>query len=280
MTLTRGITEVISVYNELDLLEAHLEEHKGLVQRTIITESRNDTAGREKPLYVRDSLSRFDRFDIELAEFPAHLNEKMGPPIESHFTTFRQNDQRRRSWNHTAHDVDTTWILSSDVDEILNQKQFDEWVPYLLDNDFQKGCIFMKQYMHQVDCSVGDRSAYRFFRTDLPEAMIHPETHKQTRRVELKAAEGNPITSSTIGWHFTNCASTARELWEKARTRPWLFEVDSPEDIPGVEYFESMMGKQISALSYPAHPIRKWRKEDPENLPTWMAANLDKFPTI
>ncbi len=276
MTLTRGITEVISVHNELDILEAHLEEHKNLVQRTIITESRTDTAGRDKPLYVRDSLSRFDRFDIELVEFPAHLNAKMVPDIETHYRTFRINDATRRAWNHTQHNINTTWVLNIDVDEILNQKHFDEWVPALLDSDDQKACIYMKQYMHQVDCkTMGSRPAWRFFRSDLSTEQLRATAHKQLKKRRLRCDDG-----SVIGWHFTNCAATAKEIWEKARTRPWLFSVERPEDVPGIEHFESLMGKQVNFLKYPATPLPKWRKEPPERLPVWMAANLDKFPTV
>jgi hypothetical protein len=275
MTLTRGITEVISVHNELDLLEAHLEEHQTLVQRTIITESRTDTAGREKPLYVRDSLSRFDRFDIELVEFPAHLNAKMTPPITSHFQTFRSNDAVRRAWNHTQHNINTTWVLNIDIDEILDQKHFDEWVPALLDSDDQKACISMKQYMHQVDCATGNRKAWRFFRSDLSTEQIRATAHKQMKKRRLWCIDGG-----AIGWHFTNCAASAKEIWEKAKTRPWLFNVDLCEDVPGIEHFESLMGKQVHFLKYPTTPLPKWSKEDPEKLPVWMAANLDKFPTV
>ena len=276
MTLTRGITEVISVHNELDLLEAHLEEHKNLVQRTIISESRTDVAGRDKPLYVRDNLSRFDRFDIELVEYPAHLNDMMLPDIETHFQTIRTNDSKRKAWNHTQHNIDTTWVLNIDVDEILNQKHFDEWVPALLDGDYQKACISMKQYMHQVDCvTLGFRPAWRFFRSELSKEQMSASMHKKMKKLRLRNADGG-----VIGWHFTNCAASAKEIWEKARTRPWLFSVERPEDVPGIEHFESLMGKQVSFLKYPATPLPKWMKEPPERLPIWMAANLDKFPTV
>ncbi len=275
MTLTRGITEVISVHNELDLLEAHLDEHQSLVQRTIISESRTDTAGSEKPLYVRDSLSRFDRFDIELVEMPSHLNMPMLPDIETHYRTFRQNDQRRRGWNHTQHNIDTTWVLNIDLDEILDQKHFDEWAPALLDGDSQKACITMKQYMHQVDCKTSNRQAWRFWRSDLTEGQLSSAAHKQLKKCRLLCDDGSPI-----GWHFTNCAATAKEIWEKAKVRPWLFDVDRPEDVPGIEHFESLMGKQVHFLKYPATPLPKWRQEIPERLPVWMAANLDKFPTV
>lgn len=274
MTLTKGITEIISVHNELDLLEAHLEEHKNLVQRTIIAESGTDIAGRDKPLYVRDNLSRFDRFDIELVEMPGHLNEKMKPGVETHYRTFRTNDATRREWNHTQHNINTTWVLNIDADEILDQKHFDEWVPALLDSDFQKADITMKQYMHQVDCKTSNRQAWRFFRSDLSREQTRSAAHKQMKKCRLRCDDGSPI-----GWHFTNCMASAKEVWEKAKTRPWLFDVDRPEDIPGIEHFESLMGKQVHYLRYPAVPI-EWKKELPERLPVWMAANLDKFPTV
>jgi hypothetical protein len=276
MTLTRGITEIISFHNELDLLEAHLEEHKNLVQRTIIAESRTDVAGREKPLYARDNLSRFDRFDIELVESPAHLNEPMLPDTETHYRTFRSNENARRTWNHTQHNINTTWVLNSDVDEILDPKHFDEWLPGLLDSDDQKACIFLRQYMHQVDCRAGHQNAWRFFRSDLSPEQIRAGAHKKVKKRRLHSATDGGM----IGWHFTNCAATAKDIWEKAKVRPWLFKVDRPEDVPGIEHFESLMGKQVYFMKYPARPLPRWRKEDPKNLPVWMAANLDKFPTI
>jgi hypothetical protein len=269
------ITEVISFYNELDLLEAHLEEHKGLAERTVVVECRLGMSGLEKPCYFWDNRERFERFNVEYSRLPDEFNERMGGAMSTHMPTFRANENRRRQWNHNL-DIKTPWVLNSDVDEIFDHKRFDDWLPEL-EKDFQCIAVNLLEYQSQVNCRTGTKNSYRFYRADVPSTNLTAEWKKKQRRTTLLVKDGQ---KDCIGWHFANCPSTALEMREKAQTRPWKYLVEEPEDVPSVEYFESLMGQQVSFMNMPPHPMRKWKVDPLEILPTWMAENIHLFPTV
>ena len=270
----RDITEVITVFNELDILEAHLEEHKGLAERTILVESDRSTSGLPKPLYVSENRDRFERFNVEFAVMPGDLFERIDRSTEQ-FATFRRNDDVRRVWNHTQLNIDTTWILNIDVDEILDSSRYDEWLP-LLDEDYQAFAFWIDEYMAQVNCRNHKRwSVYRLKRTDLD-----PTNMFGIKQLKRRALFQDDKDIDTVGWHFTNCQNTAQAMREKAQTRPWYYDVDRPEDLPGLEFFESRLGKQLNFILEEESPIPKWFKEPLSSLPKWMVENIHKFPVI
>ena len=69
------VIEAFPFFNELDLLEVHLNTTADFVDRYLITESRFSHAGEEKPLYLSDNLQNFaqhaDKIEIQIVEsFP------------------------------------------------------------------------------------------------------------------------------------------------------------------------------------------------------------------
>ena len=66
-------TEVINFLHELDLLEAHLEEHQHFIDRIIVVESETTYSGMKKPLYFEKNKERFARFNIEHEVIPTEI---------------------------------------------------------------------------------------------------------------------------------------------------------------------------------------------------------------
>ena len=113
------ITEVIYFLNELDLLEAHLEQHRPWGWRTVIVESEVTISGVPKPLFFHDNRSRFERFDLEHAVLPTSLFPTIQGNPDTQYYQFRKNDWAKRLWMHENFDAKNPWIFHSDVDEIL-----------------------------------------------------------------------------------------------------------------------------------------------------------------
>lgn len=66
-------------FNELDILEIHLETVSSVVDHFVITESRFSHAGAPKPLYLTENMHLFEKFKEKITiqvidEFPAGVN--------------------------------------------------------------------------------------------------------------------------------------------------------------------------------------------------------------
>lgn len=62
----RKVVSCFPFFNELDLLEIHLETLDPMVDLFVITEARQSHAGLPKPLYLSENLNRFEKFREKL----------------------------------------------------------------------------------------------------------------------------------------------------------------------------------------------------------------------
>ena len=77
------ITEVIYFLNELEMLEAHLEQHRPFDFRTVIVECPVTISGVKKPLFFRENRKRFERFDLEHVLLPTELFPTIQGPVDT-----------------------------------------------------------------------------------------------------------------------------------------------------------------------------------------------------
>lgn len=247
------VTEVISVLDELDLLEAHLAQHRPWGFRTVIVECPVTVTGIPKPLFFHENKSRFEKYDVEHHVMPAELF-----PVISTFPQLRETDWIRRCYMQERFDPKNPWVWHSDTDEILRTKPE-------MPEDAGYGYFNLKQYSGQVNRRVGESvECYRIVRRELSAQRIR----------DVKSNKNRVLVSR--GWHFNNCLSTPESWRLKAMCRPWYFGVDHPEKVPSVEYFASLMGKNIDAITGKPH-ANSWIVPATE-LPVWMQENLSKLP--
>lgn len=255
------ITEVIFILNELDMLEAHLEQHRPWGYRTVIVECPVTVSGMEKPLFYQDNKSRFERFDLEHVVLPTELFPIIQGHTDTMYAQFRKNDWAKRQWMQDNFDPKNDYIWHSDVDEILAEKPaFSKGMEY--------GYFRLPQYMGQVNRRVRLKvDCWRIVHKDIAAVdMGNVKSFKKREKV------------SSGGWHFCSCPSSPEEIQLKAQCRPWYFEVEHPDLVPGVEYFEQHWGEAYNFVTFPMKELGQNWIVDPSELPEWMASNLDKFP--
>jgi hypothetical protein len=254
------ITEAIYFLNELDILEAHLEQHRPWGFRTVIVECPVTISGIKKPLFYHDNRKRFERFDLEHVVLPTELFPLIHGPVDTQYNQMRANDWQKRKWMHGNFDPKNPFIWHSDTDEIVAVKpEMPEGMEY--------GSFRLHQYMTHVNRRVSlSPTCWRVAHRDIPAKDLGAvKTFKRAR-------------SLGGGWHFTNCPSTPEEIRLKAQCRPYLFDAEHPDLVPGVEHFKAHWGEAWNYMaSRPFEEGKHWLVE-PDELPVWMAANLDKFP--
>jgi hypothetical protein len=189
--------EVIYFTHELDLLEAHLEEHQHFVDKFFIKESSVFWTGKKKDLVFSANQERFARFNIELIIIPDEEFDLSIPtsfPKEEFKKWFdvRRNNRivsRHYKWDTIAEGCD--YVLSMDVDEIIDSRRADKLLSVLESKEYEHVGIKIQQSQYWVNVPARKLSLYRVFRSDIP------------YRDQVK---GHPRTiTDTLGWHFTNC---------------------------------------------------------------------------
>jgi hypothetical protein len=189
--------EVIYFTHELDLLEAHLEEHQHFVDKFFIKESSVLWSGKKKDLIFSANQERFKRFNIELMIIPEEefdLSIPVSFPEEEHKKWFdvRRNNRiasRFYRWADIAEGCD--YVLSMDVDEIIDSRRADRLLSVLESKEYEHVAIKIKESEYWVNVPRGSLTLYRVFRSDIPyrnQVKHRPRT-----------------TTEMLGWHFTNC---------------------------------------------------------------------------
>lgn len=191
------IHEVIYFTHELDLLEAHLEEHQHFVDKFFIKESSVFWTGKKKELIFTQNQERFKRFNIELMVIPDEEFDLSIPPefpveeFKQWFNTRRNNRviSRHYRWDEIAANCD--YVMSMDCDEIIDSRRADKLLSVLESKEYEHVAINLQQSQFWVNVPAKKLQLYRVFRSDVP--------YRDT-------VKGRPrIATSLCGWHFTNC---------------------------------------------------------------------------
>lgn len=260
------ITELIHILNEMDLLEAHLEEHKGLFERTIIFESQTTLFGKKKPLNFLDNKKRFERFDVEFVEIPYSIFEpKTNHPDTDPYRQFRDLDWRRKFWVEDNVKITSKWSYHSDCDEIIDASKFDGWRD-MFNEDLEMVSFKMSNRLLWINHQTGPWSGHRFTRTGL-----NPGNAKGLRRRETAPELGR------VGWHFCNCYLDLDELRLKQSTRFWYWPNGQERSIPEMEQLREERKDPITAQQYHQDDGKVGPVED---CTKWMFQNIHLFPVL
>ena len=277
------ITEVIYFLNELDMLEAHLEEHQHFVDKFFIKESACLWSGLSKKLHFDENRERFSRFNIEPIVIP---NSEFDLSIPSSFPEdefkkwfdVRRNNRsnsRRYRWEDICAGCD--WVMSMDCDEIVDSRKASVFLD-CLKPDFEHVAVHLTQYQHWINVRGKGLKLWRVFRSDVPHRF---------------AVRGFPrvVTPERVGGHFTNCYISAPAIRTKALGILTHYGYKGADDVPtvdeisrsleaGVDPFrtrwsgDQSVPETVRAIAPPDQRIMP----DLEHTPKFMRENPTLFP--
>ena len=163
------VTEVINFLHELDLLEAHLEEHQHFMDRIIVVESEVTYSGMTKPLFFGENKERFARFNVEhevvpLDKFTPIPGNYPESEKKKWFDARRNNREAQQNYIFNKYKVDADYLCNTDADEIWSR---DKW-HYLYDMLKEEYCYIApktRRFMHFVDRVGSTQAPWRVTKT-------------------------------------------------------------------------------------------------------------------
>jgi hypothetical protein len=187
------------MFQELDLLEAHLEESQHWADRIVIIESPVTFTSLPKPLYFSDNRARFARFNVEVLVTPADVFEPIPfsfPKEDSHqwLNARRRNRNLNRSFHWDTVRNGTDYVYFNDVDEFISRDHFGHLEEYLKTKEMYYGALKTRTFNYFVNGRGGKTDQARIARSDMDDFVMRKGTPRFTTALE-------------IGWHFTSCMS-------------------------------------------------------------------------
>ena len=264
------IVEVIYFGFELDLLEAHLENHQHHGGRIIVVECEHTTTGVPKPLMFKENQDRFARFNVEHVVFPGSTF-----PIQTKtFNEFKHQDSNAKKLMQRYLSLEVDWIFHSDTDEILDRASLARMPNFLEAMDSDTRCVHhhLLQRSPYINIDAGIFHVHRIHRAGAD--FVYP---KAVKRQGIPDTETN-YGGNPIGWHFTNCFSNPLELYWKIKTRNWLVPEQTLEFCQEVFRlgFDNLQDPKFDCIR-PIFPVGR-AKTLAVDLPPYMILNQDKFP--
>lgn len=264
------ITEVITFCHELDLLEAHLEEHKNFVNRTVIRESAVTYSYVEKPLYFKENESRFSRFNIEYQEVPVDYFNKIPvshDPKDHSIWHMARRDNRERSkrwqWDDLKKGADYVFVM--DTDEFICEDKY----PTLEKEALSNGEVFivlkLMGFHFFVNGRCSSKKEYRIVKAD-------QDTHYRIRGTKRGG------TNKTVGWHFSNCFLTPEE--HKLKITGLCHSLGmSPSQVPSVEEIRNRLNNLIEpTMNTPLNWAAILSNTNLSYQPKFIQQHPEKFP--
>ena len=267
------VTEVINFLHELDLLEAHLDEHQHFIDRIVVVESPFSYSGMPKPLYFDENKERFARFNVEHEVMPTSLHVVIPPEYgedekKRWFDERRNNRERQQRYIFNKYKKDCDYICNTDVDEIWSR---DAWfrVTDLMDLDYCYIMPGLKTFEHYVDNSLKNWNAWRITRSTM-------DTHLRQRGT-LRGG------TMRVGWHFSSVYKNPHDMWMKNVGLCQSMGYFGWATVPDPDECQRRVDARVIPLSN--MPIRDIMKrvmpnDDISWLPTWMQANRDLWPWL
>lgn len=266
------VAEAISMFQELDLLEAHLEESSHWADKVYIIESPITFSGQEKLMYFCENRERFSRFNVEYLVTPPEVFTPIPfsyPEEESgHWYRERRknrNKNRQHHWDTIREGMD--YVYFNDVDEFVSADHWHHVLSMLESKELHYVSIKARKFNFFVNCRGSEQEQWRITRTDLPS-------------FEMMKGKPRASTPCEVGWHFTNCFNDLEGHRLKMLGICCHVGV-APSDIPTVAEIEDRLGRNVEPfvnkdlLSGIAEIMPK---DDLSWAPSFMRKNIELFP--
>ncbi len=269
-----SIVEVISCFQEMDLLEAHLTESVQWADKIYLIESPVTFSSVPKEMLFEKNKERFKRFNVEYLVTPPEIFTEIPfeYPREHQGYWYRErrknrNLNRTHWWDHVRKGTD--YVYMNDVDEFISAAHFSHLEELMVGNELHYISIKARKFNFFVNCRGSKQDQWRITRSDLPSFEMYKGTPRKTTKKE-------------IGWHFTNCFSTLEEHHQKAIGICCHVGMSASE-VPSLDTIK----QRLQELKDPLvdHPLSGGIKElmpldDLSWAPKFMRENLELYPWL
>lgn len=259
------VVEVINFLHELDLLEAHIAEHRKFIDKIVVVESEVTYSGMPKPLYFHENRKRFEKYDVHHEIVPVSMFEPIpgnyGP--EQHkkwFDARRNNRERQQHHIFTKYKTGFDYLCNTDTDEIWAECKWPV-IKNLMEQDMMYISPMVRIFFYFADAQAKRQDFWRITNTKM-------STHVRQRNTKRSS------TNEDVGWHFTTCHPTGFGIWMKGVGLAQSIQYNGWKNVPSPEECERMMERGILPfVNQEINPRRIMPKDDLSWMPPFLAAN-------
>jgi beta-1,4-mannosyl-glycoprotein beta-1,4-N-acetylglucosaminyltransferase len=248
------IYDCFTFFNELELLEIRLHELDPWVDRFVLVESPETFSGNSKPLTFKENKHLFKPFLPKII----HL---VSPPAENPKNAWdRQINQRDYAMCVLSDCMDDDLILVSDVDEIINGRDFvqTQGNSDLMTMFIQKNYIYYMNLLRPGGWPGAVLLPYKILKSVYAGSLF---------KARMRRRKGRAITG---GWHFSNLGGLERVIlkmkssghFDSKGTRMFLANTKKLQDI--IEVTRAVKGRKLLLVPTDDYPV-------------WFRENIEKF---
>jgi beta-1,4-mannosyl-glycoprotein beta-1,4-N-acetylglucosaminyltransferase len=267
------VVEVINFLHELDLLEAHLDEHQHFIDEIVVVESECTYSGMSKNLYFNENKERFQKYNVKHEILPAELLTPIPAsyPEEDRkkwFDARRQNREAQQKYIFDKYKNRGDYICLSDCDEIWSRHYWNESIISCMEEGYVWIAPRLRYYAGFLDAPGSLRGHWRIARSDAP------------RHFRLKGYKRG-YGKGWSGWHFSNCYKQPEDYWMKSVGIAQSCGILGWANVPNPESFAGSMQADQNPLNN--QPLVRDKVSDLNNLthlPEWIQNHLDLFPWL
>jgi beta-1,4-mannosyl-glycoprotein beta-1,4-N-acetylglucosaminyltransferase len=191
---TGRIVNLVTFFNELDLLRLHFEEMAPWVDAFVVVEASSSFTGHEKPLHFEANRALFKDFEHKIVHvpiwaFPEHLASPWA-------REFYQRDMAIAGASGLCGEED--YILETDVDELIDGRVLDGF-----EADFASLDLRLSRFFLNYRPSVGNPSRTQM-KSSIFKARYRQRYGVSYSRIVLGGWDRRSHVLRDAGWHFTS----------------------------------------------------------------------------
>jgi len=185
------ILELLTFFNEVELLKVHIEEHWDYVDKFVVSEAAHTYAKREKPYYFLEHKEMFKPYMDKIQYETFDMSDSL------FWTDTRANQNIQQYWpllRHPEFMRDYDYCVHNDLDEIVDRRHWPRLMEHLKTNPKQVR-LYLRQFRNYLDWEFPDfqYEIFRFSRLDGDARFLCP-----FKRDYLALFDEEPY-----GYHFT-----------------------------------------------------------------------------
>lgn len=259
------IIELLTVFNELELLKVHLEEHWDFVDKFVVSEAAHTYAKRLKPFNLLDRMDEFKPYKDKLQYEMFDMSDSL---FSIHDTRVNQNLQQYWSLlKHPEFMRDYDYCVHNDLDEIIDRRHWPRLMERINANNSPKQVRFyLRHFRNYLNWEFPDFK-YEVFRVSKlagDARFLVPNS----KRDYLSLFDEEPF-----GYHFTFMGGPDRVKYKLENFMHW-------RNVHSDTLKEGIKPNQYSLYyrddKYGAPKVLKYAKE---NMPKYIQDNWEFFKT-